>query len=94
MPAVVDRSGQRYGRLVVLERHRGSRRNRARVTCACDCGATATVDPRSLANGDTRSCGCLRRERSRAFMWSVNALGLNGKRFAFARLTRALGGGT
>lgn len=51
------RPGERYGRLVVIAAA-GKRR-----TCRCDCGREITVDRTStLTSGNTRSCGCLRRE--------------------------------
>jgi hypothetical protein len=34
--------------------------------CRCDCGNEATVRGASLARGNTRSCGCLRREATAA----------------------------
>ena len=49
--------GDRFGRLTVVQ-DRGSRC----VECRCDCGATKIATRKYLRNGDTRSCGCLRRE--------------------------------
>jgi len=61
MPASIDLTGKRFGRLVVVERaddHRWS--------CRCDCGNEKTLPGDSLRSGQTRSCGCLRRETSGA----------------------------
>ena len=52
--------GDRFGRLVVVGATGKSR------TCRCDCGGEVTVARTStLTSGNTRSCGCLRRERAR-----------------------------
>lgn len=61
MSKLVDRTGQRYGRLVVLSRH-GSRQNKAEWLCACDCGRQTLVLSNALHSGNTRSCGCLQPE--------------------------------
>ena len=53
-----DKTGQRFGRLVVLARAPGPR---VRWRCQCDCGRQAVVWAWLLGK-DTRSCGCLRRE--------------------------------
>jgi len=65
MSDLIDLSGQRFGRLTVLERT-SARRTEARWLCRCDCGKTVVVRGHMLRRGDTRSCGCLRVELSRA----------------------------
>lgn len=62
-----DKTGLRFGRLVVLERN-GSRLRNALYLCRCDCGATKVVEVCNLTSGLTRSCGCLSRELSAARM--------------------------
>jgi 5-methylcytosine-specific restriction endonuclease McrA len=53
--------GKKFGRLEVLEAvDSGAGRWVAR--CKCDCGKPFIADPRMLKRGDTKSCGCLRRE--------------------------------
>lgn len=59
----IDLSGQKFGRLLVLEFH-DSKNGRARWECACDCGGTAIVMSANLRRGTTGSCGCLQRERT------------------------------
>lgn len=56
-----DLTGNRYGRLTVLERvnNIGSQ---AAWLCKCDCGNTKIVRSRDLRNGIVKSCGCLRKE--------------------------------
>ncbi len=53
-------AGQRYGNLVVVDLD-GMRRGMRYFNCTCDCGATATVRGTLLRNGQTKSCGCLKR---------------------------------
>lgn len=57
---VIDRTGQRFGRLTVL---RMLRRDSATfAVCRCDCGREVDVRPAHLADGTTKACGCLRSE--------------------------------
>ena len=56
---VVDRVGQRYGRLVVVRRE-GSRGTAALWLCQCDCGKTRLIPSNSLRDGYAQSCGCKR----------------------------------
>ena len=56
-----DLSGQRFGRLVVIEKT--EERNRGSVVwrCLCDCGKECLISSASLKKG-RNSCGCLRKE--------------------------------
>lgn len=63
MTRVADIKGQRFGRLVVLERA-DSRRGEAYWLCGCDCGEPATIRGTNLRSGTTQSCGCLQVERT------------------------------
>jgi hypothetical protein len=60
----IDLAGQRFGRLVVLD-YADSNYGATRWRCRCDCGNETIVASRMLRIGDTKSCGCLRREMSR-----------------------------
>jgi hypothetical protein len=60
----IDHTGQRFGRLLVLGK--SSMRLSGRDTawdCACDCGTNKTVRGYLLRTGQTKSCGCIGRER-------------------------------
>jgi len=59
-----DLTGQRFMRLVVLwmAEKRGTRRY---WVCQCDCGNVTTVCSSDLTCGNTKSCGCLSREKAR-----------------------------
>ena len=58
---LVDISGQRFGRLVVLRRE-GSIGAKPAWLCRCDCGGEHLTTATVLKNGHTRSCGCLKIE--------------------------------
>ena len=57
-----DLTGQRFGRLVVIERSTNTKSGHPRWLCACDCGHQTIVDAKSLRRGCTTSCGCFRHE--------------------------------
>ncbi len=57
-----DLTGQRFGRLVVIERSTNTTSGHPRWLCDCDCGHQAIVDAKSLRRGTTISCGCFRQE--------------------------------
>jgi hypothetical protein len=60
----IDLTGQRFGRLTVLERDCLERQGKGDVRwiCICDCGEYSSVVARSLVHGATKSCGCLNKE--------------------------------
>lgn len=62
---LIDLTGRRFGRLVVIERATNEGR-RTRWTCRCDCGTICTPGAEALHAGLTQSCGCLARELVRA----------------------------
>ena len=62
----IDLTGKRFGRLVAIKPadHSSSKGNLIWL-CRCDCGNYIEVDGQRLRRGETRSCGCLRRDQSR-----------------------------
>lgn len=53
--------GNRYGKLVVVERSKNNTPWRtARWICKCDCGGSITTEGMSLRRGKCISCGCER----------------------------------
>lgn len=56
----MDLTNTRFGRLVAMtETTKGARKA---WVCRCDCGVTVVKAQVDLRAGDTRSCGCLKRE--------------------------------
>ena len=62
MSKLKDLTGQRFGRLTVIERAENKGR-RVRWKCKCDCGNTKIVTADSLLQANTQSCGCLHNEQ-------------------------------
>lgn len=56
-----DLSARQFGRLTVLS-HAGSRQGNALWLCRCACGAERLVLGTNLVKGQTKSCGCQKRE--------------------------------
>ena len=56
MARPISITGQKFGRLLVLDRVG------IYSKCRCDCGRTATVRTDKLKDGTTKSCGCLANE--------------------------------
>jgi len=63
MPKAIDRTGQRFGRLLVIKRNDEQYGTNGIVWyCQCDCGKYTAVGGGKLQSGHTRSCGCLMRD--------------------------------
>lgn len=56
---IIDLTGQRFGRLTVIERGPNSPSGSARWRCKCDYGNETLTATAKLRNGTTQSCGCL-----------------------------------
>ena len=67
MSKVVDLTGRRFGRLVVVGRANppSDKRGCARWRCRCDCGNETDAFGYNLRQGVTASCGCLQKEQTR-----------------------------
>ena len=59
---IVDITGNRYGRLVVIGSCDERSRDGVMWNCRCDCGSNKKVVSGSLRRGSTKSCGCLLRD--------------------------------
>lgn len=65
MPKLIDITGQRFGRLVVL-RQDGLKGRHIGWLCACDCGASHRATAWDMKRGRTTSCGCQREDNAAA----------------------------
>lgn len=64
MGKMIDLSGKRFGRLVVVDFAGLNNRHQAQWKCECDCGNTVVTDGSRLRSGMTKSCGCLQKDRT------------------------------
>ena len=65
MRRLIDLTGQRFGKLVVVEFSKIDKKSRQAVwACKCDCGKYVEVLSFRLRDGRTKSCGCIRSESS------------------------------
>lgn len=69
----VDITGQRFVRLVAVSPE-PSLNGDGRVlwNCVCDCGARLLVPGKSLRTGNTKSCGCLSRDKAAKWAGTLN----------------------
>lgn len=60
MAKAIDLTGQRFNRLIVIERDflAKDKSRQAWWKCKCDCGNIISVRGQCLRNGNTQSCGC------------------------------------
>lgn len=59
MSRVKNITGQKFGSLLVVERHEeNNRAGRAQWICQCDCGDKGIYIGKDLRSGNTSSCGC------------------------------------
>ena len=63
MSKFIDRTGQKVGRLTLIERVENNKFNQVQWKCRCDCGKEVIVKAYSLTTGQTKSCGCLKKEQ-------------------------------
>ncbi len=63
MPSFIDLAGRRYGRLTV-QRYAGRNKHKHSLwECRCRCGSKVVLPSGALRTGNTKSCGCLHREK-------------------------------
>lgn len=59
----LDLTSKRYGKLVVLKyAGRSEKTGYKQWLCKCDCGNEKAINQKDLLSGDTKSCGCLKKE--------------------------------
>jgi hypothetical protein len=56
---LVDRTGQKFGKLIVIEQAGRNNLKKVLWKCKCDCGNFVNVVSGSLITGNTESCGCV-----------------------------------
>lgn len=83
MSEVVDITGQKFNRLLVIKRVENNEHGESRWLCRCTCGKEKIVVGRYLKSNHTQSCGCLHKElgakRIYKFSKKYNTYDLSGK---------------
>lgn len=62
MPAKINLTHKRFGKLLVLRESQNRKRGLVTWECQCDCGNMTLVTTKELRNGTTQSCGCLKKK--------------------------------
>lgn len=75
--AYIDITGEKYGRLRVVEYVGKNRFNKAMWKCVCDCGKETIARADALKCGHKRSCGCLNKENKSR--WCIERNTKHGK---------------
>ena len=61
-PTLPSLVGQRFGKLIVIEKLVSKGKRNSVYLCKCDCGNTTQVTRPNLRHSQVRSCGCLRHQ--------------------------------
>ena len=61
---LIDLTGQKFGRLTVLDFYGSDKRRESIWRCRCECGNITNVLSSNLRKGYTKSCGCLQKEKA------------------------------
>lgn len=62
MGKIIDLTGQTFGRLTVISYFGKEKNGHHKWKCVCECGLEKNIQSHKLINGETKSCGCLRKE--------------------------------
>ena len=79
MGRVIDLTGQKFGYLTVLKRDFSKKEKHAYWICQCECENTISVCGTDLRTGHTKSCGCLRKEKTS----ERKLIDLTGQKFGY-----------
>lgn len=80
---LIDLTGKTFGELTVIKRN-GSIDGGAAWLCVCTCGETGTFRGSTLRNGDTTSCGHVKREK----ISKAQRENLTGQMFGFLKVIK------
>lgn len=58
----IDISGQKFGRITVINKVYKINKKNSYYLCECECGNKLEIAATSLVSGKTQSCGCLKQE--------------------------------
>ena len=78
--------GQKFGKLTVIEKTDKRKDGRVIWKCQCDCGHIVEVTSHNLLNGNTQSCGCLRKDIGKKYQRD-----LTGQTFGYLKVIKNTG---
>lgn len=78
MGKFIDETGKVYGRLTVLYRAKRDKGTPVMWHCRCECNNEIDVLGTSLRSGNTKSCGCLQKDKV-----AKSLIDLTGKKYGF-----------
>ena len=84
-PEKKDLTGQRFGKLVVIEWTRQTQGRYRLWRCRCDCGGEILVNTKRLKGGTVRDCGCTPRKTAQC---GKGAEDLQGRTFGYLTVLR------
>ena len=90
MGAFIDLTGQRFGKLVVIEKVEKRGKNWF-WRCQCDCGNEKLIDGRNLRGGKTKSCGCLNIELSTQRLVNATYKDITNQKFGHLTALKDIG---
>lgn len=61
-PRLANLAGTKFGRLLVIKKSVPTIHRAGRWECLCDCGEVLVVEGQNLKSGNTKSCGCYKKE--------------------------------
>lgn len=64
MSKFIDLTGEKFGRLTVVQRSGSNKRGNALWLCLCKCGTEKLIPSNQLISKSTISCGCFNKEKS------------------------------
>lgn len=82
MGVLRDLTGQKFGRLTVIKRDGANKHGQVTWLCECECGGSLITTGNSLLSGNTKSCGCLQKEKLKD---------ITGQRFGYLTVIKRFG---
>jgi len=86
---MIDITGKRFGRLVVIKKVKALDTSSSFWECACDCGKTTIASSLHLRESHTKSCGCLKEERNKNGINKKHGMSKNNRTYKTWKLMRA-----
>lgn len=89
MGKFIDLTGQKFGRLIAIQKTNKKKGNEWLWQCKCDCGNICEVTGVRLRTGQTKSCGCLKKETDK--MPKGNVIDMTGKKYGHYTVIKRAG---